>query len=620
MACKNEILLVAPYEDMYLEAIKIIRKNNWPIDIIQGSMETIEEVNKVVEMQQPSIIVSRGGTYLLLKKIYPNLIFVEIKISAYDILRACMDATKTPGDIAFLGFSNIIWGLDVIDTLLGKKIYSVNFQKREYRENVSHYIKNLADLGVGYFVCDSISHHAATQLGYSSHLVCSEPSTLKQFMEDALYLLDVKIKEQMNTRRYRLIVDSVDDGIISLDKYQKQPIMNQFAEHFCSKNQIDPQQLIQVIEECRNSPNGKTEIRTLRQNCTIALQCFSIDMEADTLGIVAKFQDITKIQKLEEKIRTELSQKGLIAKYTFDDILYNSSAMAKTVKMAQKFAQSDSTVLIQAETGTGKELFAQSIHNASSRKNCPFVAINCAALPESLLESELFGYADGAFTGAKKGGKMGLIELAHTGTLFLDEIGDMPLALQTRLLRVIQEREVMRIGDTQVRPVDIRIIAATNMNLGNKIASGEFRSDLYYRLNILSLQIPTLDQRPDDIVILANKFIKDAAFTAKKQILGFTPEAFQLLMNHHFHGNVRELQGMIERSVVLADTDYITAEDLNIKVDSLSSFKTSASTLAEQERILLENTLTDCGYNYVKAAKILGISRSTLYRKTKRTI
>ncbi|RGY98373.1 sigma 54-interacting transcriptional regulator [Clostridium sp. AM58-1XD] len=620
MHTKNEILLVAPYQDMYLHAQNIIQENSWPIELVQGSMETIEDVYNAVEALNPSIVVSRGGTYLLLKKKFPNLIFVEIKISAYDILRACLDAKKAPGDIAFLGFSNIIWGLDVIGTMLGKKIYAINFQKREYRENVSQYIEELAGRGVGYFVCDSISHHVATQLGFSSHLVSSEPSTLKQFMEDALHLLEVKIKEQMNTRRYRLIVDSVDDGIISLDKYQDQPIMNRSAEYFCTKNQLDHGQLIELIESGGNDHGGKTEIKTLHQNCTIAIQRFPIDIDENTLGVVAKFQDVTKIQKLEEKIRTELSQKGLIAKYTFDDILYDSQIMKRTVKTAQKFALSESTVLIQAETGTGKELFAQSIHNASSRKNRPFVAINCAALPENLLESELFGYAEGAFTGAKKGGKMGLIELAHTGTLFLDEIGDMPLALQTRLLRVIQEREVMRIGDTLIRPIDIRIIAATNMDLGSRVATGDFRSDLYYRLHILTLRIPTLDERPEDLVILADKFIKDAAYTMKKQIIGFTPDAFRLLINHRFKGNVRELQGIIERSSVLTDGPYITKEDLDLEPEHDSGQKTSPATLDELEKDLLEKTLKDCNYNYVKAAKLLGISRSTLYRKTKNAL
>ncbi|MBC7335917.1 MAG: sigma 54-interacting transcriptional regulator, partial [Clostridia bacterium] len=228
----------------------------------------------------------------------------------------------------------------------------------------------------------------------------------------------------------------------------------------------------------------------------------------ETIGTVVTFQDVTRIIQLEAKIRRELYQKGLVARFTFEDIIGQSEAIREAVEKAKRYALTDSTVLLSGESGTGKELFAQSIHAFSRRSGGPFVAVNCAALPENLLESELFGYEEGAFTGAKKGGKLGLFELAHGGTIFLDEIGEMTLPLQARLLRVLQEKEVMRLGGSRVIPVDVRVIAASNKNLQQAVQEGTFRADLFYRLNVLCLKVPPLRARKDDIPLLVDHFIK----------------------------------------------------------------------------------------------------------------
>lgn len=223
--------------------------------------------------------------------------------------------------------------------------------------------------------------------------------------------------------------------------------------------------------------------------------------------MVCTFADSGRIQRAEQRLRHQMRNKGFVARYDFENILTDDPAMLTLKSLAQTYAAANATVLIQGETGTGKELFAQGIHHASRRAEGPFVAINCAAIPESLLESELFGYEEGAFTGARRSGKAGMFELAHQGTLFLDEVGELPLPLQARLLRVLQEREVVRLGGTQVIPVDVRILCATHRDLDRSVAAGAFRQDLLYRLNVLSLNVPPLRERRGDITHLARYFL-----------------------------------------------------------------------------------------------------------------
>ena len=256
------------------------------------------------------------------------------------------------------------------------------------------------------------------------------------------------------------------------------------------------------------------------------------------------FSDITYLHSLEQSVFTRSKEKGFVAKYTFDDIVHQSAAMDECIRRFRIFSESDKTILIQGESGTGKELIAQSIHNSSNRRNRPFVAVNCAALPESLLESELFGYEKGAFTGAKQGGKMGLFEQANGGTIFLDEIGDVPFALQSRLLRVLQEKQVMRVGGDYIVNIDVRVIAATNQNLLEKLEAGTFRHDLYYRLNVLSGCVAPLRERREDILPL---FLHFASMPSIPQDLA------AILTSYDWPGNIRELQNAADYYMLMRD-------------------------------------------------------------------
>lgn len=286
----------------------------------------------------------------------------------------------------------------------------------------------------------------------------------------------------------------------------------------------------------------------------------------EKMGTYYSLQEITYIKKLEQNLTKKLREKGQIAKYTFKDIKTNSPKMFECIDLAKKVSKSDLSILIRGESGTGKELIAQSIHNNSNRKNQPFIAVNCAAVPENLLESQLFGYDKGTFTGGLKDGKQGLFELANNGTIFLDEIGDMPLELQTKLLRVLQEKQIMPVGSHNVINIDVRIISATNKNLEQMIDNIQFREDLYYRLNTIPINIPPLRERKEDILIIMEDLIN------KKLVI--TPEAKKLIQNYMWKGNIRELQNVTSYLNIMCE-DIVLEKDLPPNLRSSDNKNTS---------------------------------------------
>ncbi|MGD6775658.1 sigma-54-dependent Fis family transcriptional regulator [Sutcliffiella horikoshii] len=334
-----------------------------------------------------------------------------------------------------------------------------------------------------------------------------------------------------------------------------------------------------------------------------------------------------RLQKAENKAsfyHTEL-KKSENAKFTWDHIITEHPVMEKIKKSAAKAAKGRSTILIRGESGTGKELFAHAAHNSSARKDGKFVVVNCAAIPEDLLESEFFGYEDGAFTGARSRGKIGKFDLANGGSLFLDEIGDMSLNLQAKLLRVLQEKEFYRVGGTKRIQVDVRIIAATNRNLEEMVKEGTFREDLYYRLNVISLFIPPLRERMMDIQVLSEKIMSELNRVIGTSITGFEPRVKQILMSYHWPGNVRELRNVMERAMTFAEHGKIKVEDLpdymlgsnHVLVDE-TAVTQEESMVESAERVAIETALTKTKGNKAKAAKMLGISRSSLYDKLRK--
>ena len=295
--------------------------------------------------------------------------------------------------------------------------------------------------------------------------------------------------------------------------------------------------------------------------------------------------------------------------------------MRQLKRLISRIAPSPSSVMVVGESGTGKEVVARAIHKLSGRRNKPFIAINCAAIPEQLLESELFGYVKGAFTGASANGKTGLIQAANTGTLFLDEIGDISPMMQVRLLRAIQEREVQRVGSNQTISVDVRLIAATHRDLAAEVNAGRFRQDLYYRLNVVAIEVPSLRQRREDIPLLANHFLQRFAERNRKAVKGFTPQAMDLLIHYDWPGNIRELENAVERAVVLLTGEYISERELPLAIASTSIPLVQSQDiqpLVEVEKEVILAALEKTGGNKTEAARQLGITRKTLLAKLSR--
>jgi transcriptional regulator with PAS, ATPase and Fis domain len=348
------------------------------------------------------------------------------------------------------------------------------------------------------------------------------------------------------------IVDRIEDAVIALDHAEIIQFINHKATETLHLNGMAltgrtaaeclPADLYQLVSTLPNHEEHMLDWR----GSTYFLRKMQILLEGQLFGTVILFRKADEIQKLEHDYRMRMTSNGLVAKYTFDDIHGQCSTFQKVLQIAKKVARSHSTVLLLGESGTGKELLAQAIHNASKRRKEPFVGVNFAAITESLLESELFGYEEGAFTGARKGGHIGWFEQAHKGTIFLDEIGDATWLIQNRLLRVLQERQLRRVGGTQVIPIDIRVIAATNQNLLQKVEDGTFRADLYYRLNILPIHLPPLRKRKEDIPQLAQLFITKYCAYLRRPKFTISPEGLRELLEYDWPGNIRELENVIE--------------------------------------------------------------------------
>jgi DNA-binding NtrC family response regulator len=337
---------------------------------------------------------------------------------------------------------------------------------------------------------------------------------------------------------------------------------------------------------------------------------------ADVVRIVGRAVREVQLRREVAHLRREVYKE-----YSFHQILGKSRPMQEVFELIRRVADSPSNVLITGESGTGKELVAKAIHYNSDRRESPFVPVNCAAIPEQLLESELFGHMRGAFTDAKAD-RLGLFEEAQKGTIFLDEISELPLMLQAKLLRAIQEREIRRVGSTKSIAVDVRIIAATNLNLAEEVKAKHFREDLYYRLNVIEIRLPPLRERRDDIPLLVESFLRKCAKTNRKPLEGISESALALLIDYHWPGNVRELENIIERAVTLARGEKIMPEDLPPTVQGsrgdrkvLDDAAERTLPLQEVEWEYIKKILEKTGGNKYQAAQTLGIDRKTLYRK-----
>lgn len=454
-------------------------------------------------------------------------------------------------------------------------------------------------------------------------------------------LLDQARAELAESQRLKntleIVLDAAYEGIVVVDENCRVTMFNKAYGDFLG---FDPSEVVgrdirEVIENTRMHivlETGHPELRRLQRIKGHDMLCDRIPIKENgkIVGAVGKvlFRDVSELENLlakTKKLRNQLEyyrdelKRHNGTRYSLDSIVGVSPETKALKDLCRQVARTSSTILIGGESGTGKELFAHAIHNLSARAAKPFVKVNCAALPENLLESELFGYSEGAFTGAKKGGKIGKFELSDGGTILLDEIGELNQAMQVKLLRVLQEREIERLGENKPIPVDVRVIAATNRDLESMVKEQTFRADLYYRLNVITMDVPPLRERPSDIIPLARHFLTKHCQAAGYGVKTLTAETLDIFQNYRWPGNARELENVLERAVTLSEDDTITPVNIPMLIRARDKKapgpKTLKQVMDETEAEHLRHALRQHGGNAVDAARALGIGKTSMYDK-----
>lgn len=466
-----------------------------------------------------------------------------------------------------------------------------------------------------------------------SSRIVNNAKDLTNFLGKMADLISNKLKAQNKTeelelekKKLEILLNGMNKAVVSIDiKGNIDKYNLKFKETFNIKDdKLETGNIFEILDFIKET--SEKDFKKYRTGI------FSYEKNGRNLKGIYNINKIVVKNKLKGYVIDFIENKEAIKNYnkinkdykiTLDNIIGNSDIMIHTKQKSLIASKSSSTVLIEGESGTGKELFARAIHNHSNRTDYPFVTVNCAAIPDNLLESELFGYEEGAFTGARKGGKLGKFEIAHKGTIFLDEIGDMSLHLQGKLLRVLQERELDKIGGKSNISIDVRVIAATNRNLERMVQEGHFREDLYYRLNVIPITLPSLRDRKEDIPFLIDYMIKEYSQKLDKDVVGIDEDVKSALVDYSWPGNVRELQNIIEYSINMSSSRTLTLDIIpnNIKVqyyDDVKDKKEEIRTLEDLEKEAIQKAMNKFK-NYKKdkelIANALGISRATLYRK-----
>ncbi|MCM0650930.1 sigma 54-interacting transcriptional regulator [Clostridium swellfunianum] len=622
-----KVTFIIPYDEIKDEVYSLLSEVNEE-DIVMDTTQIIGTQEAFLKDCTSDIIIARGVTYLALKKNMPNMSVIEIAVTGYDVIRAIDECKRKykPKKIAVIGMESMTYGADSLKEIMGVEIESF---KIENEEEALRAIEIAEQRGADAIVSGLMTYNMAKAMGKNCVWIYTGKEAVRQAIKEAVNAARVVRNERTKSELFTIILENAKEAIVAVDREGKITAFNKAAYKALNMptakkvNGYEISRVMPGLELSKVIKNGEEEAGIIDTINDTAIISTRVPIKAGTYkaGAVITFQNIDRIQEIESKIRKEMSSKGLVAKYSFGNIVGNSAILNKTIQTAFKYSQVDSNILIIGETGTGKELFAQSIHNASSRRLEPFVAVNCAALPENLLESELFGYVEGAFSGAIKGGKQGLFELAHKGTIFLDEVSEIPINLQAKLLRVLQEREIRKIGDHRVIPIDVRIVCASNIDLEERVREGKFRQDVLYRLNVLNLRIPALRERSEDTELIAKHFIEKYCRKFGKFIPELTCDAVKALSSYSWPGNIRELRNICERLVVFSEEEYITHQEvqelLNINDSVNNIVPKEADVNAEDDIEIMLKLMKSMSLNKTEVAKILGISRTTLWRRLK---
>ncbi|MFM0360679.1 propionate catabolism operon regulatory protein PrpR [Paraburkholderia sediminicola] len=563
---------------------------------------------------------------------------VMVKVNGFDVLSAITRATTTwPGaKIGLVLHETISHELADLSAWL-----NVGLKQRAYRsiDEVRLAVAGLAAEDCSVIIGPGMACDFAQQAGLESVFLYSLGAVEEAF-ERSVELARVSRQKESKRVRLNTIVAHLRDGVAAFDDAGQLEAVNPAMLDLLGldREQDVPAQLTRTVgpllrETLEHDMPVEERIEQIGGRALI-VNCVPILEQGLRSGSVVTVQDALVAQRIDRSLRTSQRPKHLVARHHLEDLVGSSVALERVRRLARAGAAHDATVLLSGESGTGKELVAQGIHNASRRRGNPFVAFNCAALPEGLIESELFGHEEGAFTGARRGGKPGLFEIAHTGTIFLDEIGEMPAALQSRLLRVLQEREVMKLGSGRATPVDVRVIAATHRDLHALVEQGVFRADLYFRLNLLQIELPPLRERRGDVAQLARHLLNRSALqyglsgAALERVLAFlTP----LLEHYAWPGNVRELENLLARAAIyLSDSAGEGWQDLQAVFPEFGRMRQTAADVhgamapahaagdasgrRSPTREDVIRALEQAGGNRAAASRALGIGRTTLWR------
>ncbi|MEN6566275.1 MAG: sigma 54-interacting transcriptional regulator [Veillonellales bacterium] len=616
----TKILFLIPDENLIPYVKKILTSDYSNIQVVLVNPRTAVALVQKYIARGIEIVAARPVTATIIKQADLGINVVTIPITSFDIIRAINDAKMQGKKIAVVAHSDMVLGIDFLAEELNVHIERY-FTK--YGQNYEEPILEAAANGAEVILGGVLAVTAAKQHNIPCSLLKIGSESILQAAQEAVHIQAALENESAKHGFLNTILDHTNQGMITVDKDQKITAFNPVAQQLTKINKTNAlgYSIKQILPQLDLKPAAAKKENTLHRIVEIngnkvMYTSVPITINNNSFGAVITMHEIRGIQQMEATIRKEIYARGHVAKFHFENIIGQSSAIIKTIETAKDFAATNSSVLILGETGAGKEVFAQSIHNESSRAKGPFVAINCASLPAQLLESELFGYVGGAFTGANKEGKPGLFEVAHGGTIFLDELAEMDYVNQGRLLRVLQEKSVVRLGSYKVTPVDVRIIAATNKDLENLVTEHKFRDDLYYRLNVLRLDLPPLRERKQDIRLYAEAFLEEFAVHTGK-VFKLTPDALQLLTKYSWPGNIRECRNLIERITATSKNSIINRFVLS---EILTQKQHVPSRTPKEKRLIGEivEALHAAQGNYTAAAKILGINRTTLYRRIQR--
>ncbi|MGF6770767.1 propionate catabolism operon transcriptional regulator [Paraburkholderia sp. GAS199] len=605
----------------------------------EGYGAAVTALQAYVDAGAVDVVLAAGsnGAYLRDNLSVP---VVMVKVNGFDVLSAITRATSNwPGaSIGLVLHETISHELADLSGWL-----SVGLKQRAYRsvDEVRLAVASLAADGCGVIIGPGMACDFAQRAGLESVFLYSLGAVEEAF-ERSVELARVSRQKESKRVRLNTIVAHLRDGVAAFDEAGQLEAVNPAMLDLLAldREQDASAQLVRALGPLLREvgATGAAPDERVEQfgGRSVIVNCLPVMEQGARAGAVVTVQDALVAQRIDRTLRTSQRPKHLVARHRLDDLIGDSAALARVKRLAQAGAAHDATVLLTGESGTGKELVAQGIHNASRRRGNPFVAFNCAALPEGLIESELFGHEEGAFTGARRGGKPGLFEIAHTGTIFLDEIGEMPASLQSRLLRVLQEREVMKLGAGRATPIDVRVIAATHRDLHALVEQDAFRADLYFRLNLLQIELPPLRERRADLAQLARHLLSRSASQyglseqAQERVLAFLAPLFE---QYAWPGNVRELENLLARAAIYSvDAASEAADDLHAVFPEFARMNRvahqavpaqngaavapngSGPARAAPSREAVLQALEAAGGNRAAASRALGIGRTTLWR------